>query len=182
MNQVQQIKKVYLGKTGEKGESILLLLLLLPAGAAHAEGAAAAVSALLYGAASFNPIHLSSLPPPCLPPLLSSSSIRFPPSPPCFSFCLLLIHIFLTRVGWMQTRLADSRRSLWSCRSFFPVSSISSISISISSGQTSPLQQILHLANQQKPYPRSAAWQNSLNFAIHQIFSRNVEKQLIKYI
>ena len=84
MNQVQQIKKVYLGKTGEKGESILLLLLLLPAGAAHAEGAAAAVSALLYGAASFNPIHLSSLPPPSL--LLSSVAPQ--------SGSLLLLHAF----------------------------------------------------------------------------------------
>ena len=87
------------------------------------------LSAAALWSISFNPLHLSSLPPPpSPPPSLQSASLSFllhaPLRIPIFSPC--------SRVGRMQT-------SLYGVAAAF----------SPSAAAAEPLQQILHLANQQ---------------------------------
>ena len=105
------------------------------------------LSAAALWSKSFNPLHLSSLPPPLsllsLP--LQSASLAFLL---LLLFVLPLVHILLGLTCW-----SDANRlllSLWSClfpRQHHPP-------------PAKPLQQILHLPNQRNR-PRSAAWQNA---------------------
>ena len=101
------------------------------------------LSAAALWSRSFNPLHLSSLPPPH-PPHLTAPSISFlhlPPPPPWASL-RCLVHISLLLTCWLQ----PNSSSLYGVASAFSPPAAAK-----------PLQQILQLANQHD-WQRSAGW------------------------